>query len=330
MKAFVLEKIGSPLQLHELPMPQVRSHQVLIKVHACGICRTDLHIIDGDLPTPNLPLILGHQIVGTVVEVGKATHQCKRGDRIGIPWLGSTCGHCHYCDSQRENLCDNAGFTGYHIHGGFAEYAVADERFCFHLPEGYAHAQAAPLLCAGMIGFRALSMCGAARRIGFYGFGAAAHILTQVVSFSGAQVYAFTRENDLGGQSFARSLGAVWAGDVNQKPPEGLDAAIIFAPVGELVLKALAAVVKGGRVVCAGIHMSAIPPMAYEMLWGERSLMSVANLTRRDGETFLALAGRIRIQVAVDEFQLAAVNEAVRHCREGKSHGAKVLTVTDD
>ncbi|QYO64513.1 zinc-dependent alcohol dehydrogenase family protein [Leptolyngbya sp. 7M] len=286
MRAMILKAPGSPLQEAELPIPTPQPGQVLIQVHTCGVCRTDLHVVDGELTQPKLPLVPGHQIVGTVVgQGGDGQGPFPPGTRVGVPWLGHTCNHCRYCLTGRENLCDNAQFTGYQLDGGYAEYTVADERFCFAIPAGYPDLQAAPLLCAGLIGYRALIMTGEAERIGLYGFGAAAHIVIQTARYQSRQVFAFTRSGDTQGQQFARDLGAVWAGSSTEAPPEPLDAAIIFAPVGALVPAALKAVVKGGVVVCAGIHMSDIPSFPYELLWGERVLRSVANLTRQDGET---------------------------------------------
>ena len=281
MQAMLLDKPGQPLRLATVPVPKAAAHQVLLRVNACGVCRTDLHIIDGELTEPKLPLILGHQIVGTVVEIENSPAALKPGQKVGVPWLGQTCQHCRYCLNQQENLCDNALFTGYTLNGGYAEYAVADERFCFPIPDGFFDLQAAPLLCAGLIGYRAYRMVGKAKRIGFYGFGAAAHILVQLARFQSREVYAFTRSGDISSQQFARELGAVWAGSSKEAPPELLDAAIIFAPAGALVPAALSAIAKGGVVVCAGIHMSQIPAFPYDILWGERQIRSVANLTRR-------------------------------------------------
>lgn len=327
MKAMLLEAPGQPLREVDLPIPSPTLEQVLIKVHTCGVCRTDLHVVDGELNQPKLPLIPGHQIVGTVVELGQGVARFQVGDRVGVPWLGHTCNHCRYCLTQRENLCDYAEFTGYQIDGGYAEYTVADERFCFPIPQGYPDLQAAPLLCAGLIGYRSLMMTGDAERVGLYGFGAAAHIVIQTALYQGRKVYGFTRPNDADGQQFARNLGAVWAGGSNELPPELLDAAIIFAPVGGLVPAALKAVAKGGTVVCAGIHMSDIPSFPYEILWGERVLRSVANLTRRDGEEFLALAPQIPIQTQVTPFPLSAANEALAALRNGEFEGAAVLMI---
>ena len=302
---------------------------VRIQVHTCGICRTDLHIVDGELTNPKLPLIPGHQIVGTVVKTGEQVTNFRVGQRVGVPWLGHTCNHCRYCLTGKENLCDGAFFTGYQIDGGYAEYTVASERFCFPIPSGYPDLQAAPLLCAGLIGYRAYRMIEDAKNIGFYGFGAAAHILVQVARYQNRQVFAFTRPYDSEGQEFALSLGAVWAGNSSELPPEPLDAAIIFASVGSLVPAALKAVCKGGIVVCAGIHMSDIPTFPYFILWGERILRSVANLTRQDGEEFLALAPKIPIYTEVEAFPLTAANEALDALRSGKIKGAAVLVVSD-
>lgn len=328
MRAMILTAQGSPLQEVDLLMPTPSSGQVLIRVHTCGVCRTDLHIVDGELTQPKLPLIPGHQIVGTVVSHGAGVSGIfPLGTRVGVPWLGHTCDLCRYCQSGRENLCDRSQFTGYQLDGGYAEYTVADERFCLPIPTGYPDLQAAPLLCAGLIGYRSLMMTGDAERVGLYGFGAAAHIVTQVARYQGRQVFAFTRAGDTQGQQFARDLGAVWAGNATDVPPEQLDAAIIFAPVGALVPTALQAVAKGGVVVCAGIHMSDIPSFAYELLWGERVLRSVANLTRRDGAEFLALAPQVPIQTQVEAFPLAAANQALESLRSGKIQGAAVLEI---
>lgn len=327
MLAMLFDAPGKPLRIADVPIPTPNPHQVLLRVHACGVCRTDLHIVDGELTHPKTPLIPGHQIVGTVVEKGDRVGRYKVGDRVGVPWLGHTCNHCRYCLSHRENLCDNAQFTGYQIDGGYAEYTVADEQFCFPIPAGYPDLQAAPLLCAGLIGYRSFRMTGDAQRIGFYGFGAAAHILIQVANYQKRQVYAFTRNGDTEGQRFALELGAVWAGNSDEFPPEALNAAIIFAPVGKLVPAALKAVDKGGIVVCAGIHMSDIPSFPYEILWEERVLRSVANLTRQDGEEFLELAPKIPIRTEVEAFSLTKANEALTALRSGKIQGAAVLVV---
>jgi len=327
MRAMVLEQLGEPLRETELPVPTPNPEQVLIRVHACAVCRTDLHIVDGELPQPKLPLVPGHQIVGIVEALGDRVQQFRVGDHVGVPWLGYTCNHCRYCLTGRENLCDTPQFTGYQIDGGYAEYTVADERFCFPIPEGYPDLQAAPLLCAGLIGYRSYSMTGDAQRLGFYGFGAAAHILVQLAHYQGRQVYAFTRAGDIKGQQFALDLGAVWAGGSDELPPEPLDAAIIFAPIGSLVPAALRAVAKGGVVVCAGIHMSDIPSFPYEILWEERVLRSVANLTRQDGKEFLALAPKVPIHTEVNPFPLTEANEALDALRSGKINGAAVLVV---
>lgn len=325
MRAMILKAAKEKLRAESVPIPQPLPQQVLIKVEACGVCRTDLHIVDGELTSAKFPLILGHQIVGRVEEVGIQVEKFSPGDLVGVPWLGATCQHCHYCETQRENLCDEARFTGYQIDGGYAEYAVANEQFCFALPEDYPPSQAAPLLCAGLIGYRSYRLAGEAQKLGFYGFGAAAHILIQVALHQNRQVYAFTRPGDIEGQEFARSMGAVWAGGSDQQPPDILDAAIIFAPVGVLVPTALRAVAKGGVVVCAGIHMSDIPSFPYHILWEERVLRSVANLTRQDGEEFLALAPQIPIQTQVSCYPLTEANEALDSLRSGKIQGAAVL-----
>lgn len=325
MRAMILPAPGQPLAPAELPVPTPGVRQALIQVQACAICRTDLHILDGELPAPRLPLIPGHQIVGTVVAVGPDVQHLSVGQRVGVPWLGWTCGTCRFCRSGRENLCDQARFTGYQLDGGYAEYAVADERFCFALPAAYADVEAAPLLCAGLIGYRALRLAGDAQRLGIYGFGAAAHIITQIARWQGRQVFAFTRPGDHAAQHFARTLGAVWAGASDQAPPEELDAALIFAPVGALVPAALRAVAKGGVVVCGGIHMSEIPSLPYALLWGERVLRSVANLTRQDGEELLALAPRVPVRTSTTVFTLEQANTALEHLRQGRLQGAAVL-----
>ncbi len=325
MRAMVLERPGEPLVAAERPRPEPAPGQVLLRVLACGVCRTDLHVADGELPDPKLPLVLGHEIVGEVAALGTGVEGLAAGDRIGVPWLGWTCGECAFCASGRENLCGRARFTGYRLDGGYAEFAVADRRFCFPLPAGYSDAEAAPLLCAGLIGYRALTLAGEARRLGLYGFGAAAHILAQIARNQGREVFAFTRPGDAEGQAFARRLGATWAGGSDERPPEELDAALIFAPVGALVPAALAAVARGGTVVCAGIHMSEIPAFAYELLWGERLLRSVANLTRADGEALLALAPRVPVRTTVEPFPLADANRALERLRRGEVRGAAVL-----
>jgi len=298
---------------------------VLLRVAACGVCRTDLHVVDGELPWPGHPVVPGHEIVGRVVETGPGVEQFRSGERIGVPWLGWTCGRCDYCATGRENLCDHAKFTGYDFDGGYADYALADCRYCFALPVEYGDAEAAPLLCAGLIGYRALVMAGEARRLGIYGFGAAAHIVAQVARFQGRRLFAFARPGDIEARKFALALGASWAGDSTELPPEPLDAAILFAPVGALVPAALRAVAKGGTVVCAGIHMSDIPSFPYEILWGERRVVSVANLTRRDGTEFLELAPRVPVRTKVETFTLEQANEALARLREGRISGAAVL-----
>jgi alcohol dehydrogenase, propanol-preferring len=327
MHAMVFSGAGHPLREAEVPEPELGSGQVRLKVRACAVCRTDLHIVDGELPEPKLPLVLGHQIVSRVSEVGKDDLRFAVGQRVGVPWLGWTDGTCRFCLSGRENLCDRARFTGYQIDGGFAEETVADERYCLSLPETYADLQVAPLLCAGLIGYRALVMTGDAERLGLYGFGASAHIISQVARWQGRRVFAFTRPGDEEGQRFARSLGAEWAGSSTERPPEELDAAIIFAPVGELVPAALAALSKGGVVVCAGIHMSDIPSFSYDLLWGERAVRSVANLTRQDGEEFLELAPKVPVGTKIRQFRLEEANEALDHLRAGELEGAAVLKI---
>jgi propanol-preferring alcohol dehydrogenase len=319
----------SALALDEIAAPEPAEGEVLLRVRACGVCRTDLHIADGELEGGRLPIVPGHEIVGTVVALGKGAERFAAGDRVGVPWLGWTCGECDHCRAGRENLCERARFTGFHRDGGYAEYALADERFCFALPPGYGDVEAAPLLCAGLIGYRALAMAGDARRIGIYGFGAAAHIVAQVAVFQGRELYAFTRPGDAAAQDFARKLGCRWAGDSTARAPEPLDAALIFAPVGALVPLALAATRKGGGVVCAGIHMSDIPSFPYSLLWGERSLRSVANLTRRDGEEFLRLAPLARLRTEVRLYALAEANAALADLREGRLNGAAVLVPGD-
>lgn len=327
MKAMVLEQQGEPLQPRDIPDPTISPSQILVKVEACGVCRTDLHILDGDLNDPKLPLVLGHEIVGKVVAAGKEVEDFAIGQRVGVPWLGRTCGNCAYCNSGSENLCDNPTFTGYQTDGGYAEYTVADHHYSFPVPDNYAAVAAAPLLCAGLIGYRSLRLAGNGERIGLYGFGAAAHIICQVAVFQGRQVFAFTRPGDSTGQNFALSLGAIWAGGSDTHPPEELDAAIIFAPVGSLVPRALESVRKGGIVVCAGIHMSEIPSFDYKLLWGERVIRSVANLTREDGNEFLELAPKIPVKTEIRTFPLAEANEALRELREGKIRGAGVLVL---
>ncbi|MAT52443.1 MAG: alcohol dehydrogenase [Porticoccaceae bacterium] len=325
MRAMVFESPGQPLVLRDIPRPQPRAGEVLVKVSACGICRTDLHVVDGELTQPALPVIPGHQIVGDVVVLGDGVDRFSPGQRVGIPWLGGSCGHCGFCRRGEENLCPEARYTGYQIHGGFAEYALARAEYCFPIPDGFSDQQAAPLLCAGLIGHRAYSMLRQSEAIGFYGFGAAAHILIQVARYHHQRVYAFTRAGDTEAQDFARSLGAAWAGASGQSPPAVLDGAIIFAPEGALVPLALAAVRPGGTVVCAGIHMSDIPSFPYSLLWGERTLCSVANLTRRDGEAFLPLAARIPIQTSVTTYPLERANQALEDLRHGRFTGAAVI-----
>ena len=327
MNAAVLLEPRTPLRLMDLPIPKPVGRQVLVKVSACGVCRTDLHIVDGELTRPKLPLVCGHQIVGTIAGKGNRARRFRIGTRVGVPWLASACGDCSYCKRGDENLCDRPQFTGYTVDGGFAEYAVADERYCLALPDRFGDAEAAPLLCAGLIGYRALSMVRDARLLGLYGFGAAAHLITQVAVHRGVTVYAFTKEDDEKGRSFARSLGACWAGSSNDDPPHALDAAIIFAPAGELVPVALKAIVPGGAVVCAGIHMSDIPSFPYALLWGERSIRSVANLTRRDGREFMRLVREIPLTVAMTRYPLSEVNKALDDLRAGKVKGSAVVTV---
>ncbi len=325
MRAMILEAPGAGLREANLPRPEPGPDQLLVQVHACGVCRTDLHVVDGELPNPKLPLVPGHEIVGTVIQRGEQVDRFREGDRVGVPWLGRTCGACSYCIGGRENLCDSPGFTGYTLDGGYAEYTLADHRFCFPIPAGYGDADAAPLLCAGLIGYRSLVLAGSAQRLGIYGFGAAAHIIVQIARHQGREVYALTRAGDAEAQRFARELGAVWAGDSTSLPPVELDAAILFAPVGALVPAALRAVAKGGTVVCAGIHMSDIPSFPYRLLWGERTIRSVANLTRHDGEEFLNLAPLVPVRTAVQTFHLADANVALRQLRGGQVRGAAVL-----
>jgi propanol-preferring alcohol dehydrogenase len=315
------------LAMTQIAQPAPGPGQVLVRVHACGVCRTDLHVVDGELPAARSPVIPGHEIVGTVAAQGEGVGSFRIGERVGVPWLGFTCGTCEYCTSGRENLCGNARFTGYTLDGGYAEYAVADARYCFALPPGFTDHELAPWLCAGLIGYRALRMAGDARRLGIYGFGAAAHIVAQVARHQQRDVYAFTRPGDTQAQAFARSLGATWAGGSDEVPPVELDAALLFAPVGALVPTALRAVARGGVVVCAGIHMSDIPSFPYALLWGERRVVSVANLTRRDGDEFIALAARVPIRTEVVRYALEDANEALAALREGRLTGAAVLTV---
>jgi propanol-preferring alcohol dehydrogenase len=326
MKAMLFEHVGQPLREVELPIPEPGPGQLLLRVRACAVCRTDLHLLDGEVEVPSPPRVLGHQIVGTVVAGADAPASREAGERrVGVPWLGWTDGQCAYCNSQRENLCPNARFTGRDIDGGYAEYALADERYCFALPDSYTDERAAPLLCAGLIGYRALRMCGDARCVGFYGFGDSAHILVQICRWQEREVYAFTRPGDEAAQDFARELGAVWAGSSEEAPPQPLDAAIVFAPVGALVPQALRAVAPGGTVVCGGIHMSDIPSFPYSLLWEERVLRSVANLTRRDGEELLALAPRAGVETRVTTYPLAAANAALADLRAGRFTGAAVV-----
>jgi propanol-preferring alcohol dehydrogenase len=327
MRAMVLERPGEPLRLAERADPEPGDGQVLLDIHACGVCRTDLHLVDGELPDPMLPVIPGHQIVGTVAATGPGVTLHRVGDRVGVPWLGWTCGTCRACTSGRENLCDRARFTGYTLDGGYAERTVADQRYCFPIPDGYPDLAAAPLLCAGLIGYRSYRMTGDAEVLGFYGFGAAAHLIAQVAAHEGRRVLAFTRPGDTEGQAFAREMGAAWAGGTDEASPEALDAAIIFAPAGELVPLALRGVRKGGVVVCAGIHMSDIPSFPYEILWGERVVRSVANLTREDGVGFLRIAPQVPVRSEVTVYPLAAANEALDDLRAGRLTGAAVLQV---
>jgi propanol-preferring alcohol dehydrogenase len=328
MHAMVLRSARTALEFTQLDDPHPGEGQVAVKVHACGVCRTDLHVVDGELPQARSPVIPGHEIVGTVAGVGDGVNALAVGDRIGIPWLGSTCGACRYCRAGQENLCDAPQFTGCTIDGGYAEYAVADSRYCFRLPAGFSDIELAPWLCAGLIGYRALRKAGDARRMGIYGFGAAAHIIAQLARYEGREMFAFTRPGDITAQSFARDLGAVWAGGSDQDAPEELDAAILLAPVGALVPKALRDVVKGGIVVCGGIHMSDIPQFPYDILWGERRVCSVANLTRQDGRDFIKLAQEVPVRTTVTPFPLARANEALTALREGALSGAAVLTMT--
>ncbi len=327
MRAMLLRANERSLQEADLPMPTPGAGQVLVKVHACAVCRTDLHIIDGELPDQKRPLIPGHEIVGSILALGSGVSDFEIGTRVGIPWLGQTCGACAYCSSGRENLCDAARFTGYQLDGGYAEFALADARFCFSLPPPYSHVEAAPLMCAGLIGYRSLKLAGSAHTLGIYGFGAAAHIVAQLAKHQGRSVYAFTRSGDRDAQQFAREVGVDWAGEAGETPPRALQAAIIFAPAGELVPVALRATEKGGTVVCGGIHMSDIPSFPYALLWGERVIRSVANLTRADASEFLALAPRVPVRVQVETFSLIEANEALRRLRAGQLKGAAVLTM---
>jgi propanol-preferring alcohol dehydrogenase len=336
MRAMVFEEVGQPLALRDLPQPKPARGQLLVRVNACAVCRTDLHIVDGELPKPKLPLILGHQIVGRIEQIGDAVDskienqksKFQIGDRIGIPWLGWTDGECAYCRSNRENLCDRAKFTGYNIDGGYAEFTVADAHYCFHLPDTYNDVEVAPLLCAGMLGYRSYRKTGEARRLGIYGFGNAAHLIAQIAIYEKKEIFAFTRPGDRAGQESAKKLGAVWAGGSDEIPPEQLDAAIIFAPVGALVPAALRAVAKGGVVVCGGIHMSDIPSFPYVDLWNERIITSVANLTRCDGEEFLKLAPRVPVKTKVETFPLEEANTALKKFRGGQLDGTAVLAIS--
>jgi len=328
MLAMLLEEKGAPLQPREVPIPVPGPDQVLLKVHACAVCRTDLHILDGELDQPKLPLIMGHQIVGELVGMGENVNRFQVGDRIGVPWLGYTDGSCRYCLQGQENLCDHPLFTGYTINGGFSQYTIADQRYCFSLPDGYSDLQVAPLLCAGMIGYRTYRLAGEHKdRLGIYGFGAAGHITAQIVIHDGHQVYAFTRPGDLEAQEFARRVGAVWAGDSNQQPPKKLDAALIFAPVGSLIIDALTATAKGGTVVSGGIHMSDIPAFPYHLLWDERQVRSVANSTRQDGEEFLSIAPQVPVKTEVTPYALQEANKALHDLRNGQLQGAAVLII---
>jgi alcohol dehydrogenase, propanol-preferring len=325
MRAMLLRRSGGPLEAAEVPVPHPGPGELQIRVSACAVCRTDLHVVDGELADPKLPLVPGHEIVGRVTAVGSGAASFAIGDRVGVPWLGWTCGECAFCADGAENLCDRARFTGYTIDGGYAEYTIADHRFCLAIPDGYSDVEAAPLLCAGLIGYRSYTKTGGARRLGIYGFGAAAHIVAQVARHQGREVYAFTRPGDSEAQRFARHLGATWAGDADASPPAVLDAAIIFAPAGALVPTALRAIRKGGIVVCGGIHMSEIPAFPYEILWGERTLCSVANLTRKDGAAFLAIAPQVPVRTEVETFPLGEANEALTRLRSGRLRGAAVL-----
>jgi alcohol dehydrogenase, propanol-preferring len=327
MRVMLLDKPRQPLRLAAVAVPKPGAGQILIRVHACAVCRTDLHVVDGELDQPKLPLVPGHEIVGSVAALGADVERFRIGDRVGVPWLGWTCGICDFCRSGRENLCAQARFTGYQIDGGYGDYTLADQRFCFALPGGYTDMEAAPLLCAGLIGYRSLRMAGEARRLGLYGFGAAAHIIAQVARWQGRAVFAFTSPGDTEAQTFARELGAVWTGGSDRTPPERLDAAIIFAPVGPLVPAALRAVERGGTVVCAGIHMSPIPSFSYDILWGERVLRSVANLTRRDAEEFLELAPKIPVKSRPLPYPLEQANVALDDLRAGRLQGAAVLQI---
>jgi alcohol dehydrogenase, propanol-preferring len=330
MRAMILEKPRQPLRSRDAPKPKLAAGQLLVRVATCAVCRTDLHIVDGELPDPKLPLIPGHQIVGRIEQIGEGVQGFSAGDRVGIPWLGWTDGECAYCRSKRENLCDRAKFTGYTIDGGYAEFTVADARFCFHLPNEYNDVEVAPLLCAGMLGYRSYRKTGDAHRLGVYGFGNAGHLIAQVAIYQGRKVFAFTRPADKAGQESARRLGAVWAGGSDEMPPEKVDAAIIFAPVGALVPAALRVLAKGGIVVCGGIHMSDIPSFPYVDLWGERVICSVANLTRRDGEEFLEIAPRVPVKTQTETFPLEEANTALEKFRSGQLKGTAVLVINTD
>jgi propanol-preferring alcohol dehydrogenase len=329
MRAMVLYEQKRPLELRDVPKPKLERGQLLVRVSTCAVCRTDLHVVDGELPEPKLPLILGHQIVGRVEEIGESNANFTIGDRVGIPWLGWTDGDCSYCRSGRENLCDNARFTGYTVNGGYAEFTVADARYCFHLPDRYADVEVAPLLCAGLIGYRSYRKTGDARRVGIYGFGNAAHLIAQIAIYEGRELFAFTRPGDKGTQQAAKELGAVWAGGSDQMPPQKLDAAIIFASVGPLVPTALRAVARGGVVVCGGIHMTDIPSFPYAYLWEERVITSVANLTRHDGEEFFEIAPRVPVRTCTETFALEEANTALDQFRTGKLSATAVLTVAE-
>jgi propanol-preferring alcohol dehydrogenase len=327
MRAMILTAPKVPLQEAEFPLPVPQTGQVLIQVIACGVCRTDLHLYEGELTPPHMPLVLGHQIVGTIIQQGPGCQRFALGERVGVPWLGKSCGHCGYCQAEEENLCDQALYTGYQINGGFAEYCVADENYLFSIPKAYSSIHAAPLLCAGLIGYRALRLAGEGKHLGFYGFGAAAHVLIQIARHQGRDVWAFTRPGDTQAQAFAKQLGAVWAGDSNQKPDELLDAALIFASAGELVPLALQAIRKGGSVVCAGIYMTDIPSFPYAWLYGERVLRSVTNLTREDGRLFFELLQQIQLETVVTPYPLEKANEALKDLKEGKLSGSAVLII---
>ena len=328
MRAMVLDAPGRPLRLERRPWPRPAPGQILVAVAACGVCRTDLHVVDGELTEPKLPIVPGHEIIGRVAELGEGVERFAIGDRVGVPWLGFSCGECQTCRAGRENLCSNARFTGYQLDGGYSDGVLADQRYCFPISGDYTDAEAAPLMCAGLIGYRSLRFAGNAVRLGLYGFGAAAHIVSQIAAHEGRTVFAFTRPGDHAAQTFARELGAAWAGPSDAPPPEPLDAAILFAPVGALVPLALRAVAPGGRVVCAGIYMTDIPSFPYEILWEEREIVSVANLTRRDGEEFLALAPKVPVRTTIESCPLEDANDALRRLREGHVHGAAVLTMT--